>query len=175
MRAVLRIVTEPIYSHKVKLCLCTVANCSKKTPKKYRMCYKHKREKQKLENPLSYWYDVLRQNARSRGIDFNLPKSDFKIFCDRTNYLEKKGKNAGGYSIDRIKSHIGYQLDNLQVLTLSQNSRKRWIDLKIQFGRYPTDEELAEFIEASKLPENPEPQINIIRAIHEEEQDEIAF
>jgi len=138
------------------------------------MCAKHVREKQKYDNPLSYWFSVLRQNANHRKVEFLLTLEEFTLFCQRTNYLEKKGKKSGSYSIDRIKSHIGYRLENLQVLTLSQNSKKKWIDLKIQFGRYPTDEEISKFIKDSKLPENPNPELTTKQEINPLE-DEIPF
>ena len=171
----LKLAKEPLYSRKVANKICVVSQCTRGTTKHYKLCFKHKREKQKIENPLRYWFDILRQNAKRREIDFGLTIEEFKLFCDRTNYLEKKGQDAGSYTIDRIKNSIGYYLDNLQVLTLSQNSRKRFIDLKIRFGRYPTEEELAEFIEASRLPENPEPQIETREETEPEDEDIIPF
>lgn len=143
----LRIVSEPEYSKRKKQNICVVAYCSNKAGNKgkFKFCYKHHRQHQKFNNPLRYWFDVLRQNARSRNKEFNLTIEEFSEFCKKTKYLELKGKNAGSYSIDRVDNSKGYTVDNMQVLTLSQNSRKKWIDLKIQFGCYPTDKQLEEF------------------------------
>jgi len=151
----LRLVSEPTYSRRRRLGQCVVAFCNNKAGNKgkFRFCYKHHRQHQKFNNPLRYWFDVLRQNARSRKKEFNLTIEEFKLFCDKTNYLKLKGKNSGSYTIDRINNNKGYTIDNMQVLTLSQNSRKYWIDLKIQFGGYPTEEQLQEFYKHEKYKE----------------------
>lgn len=142
----LRLISEPEYSKRKKLKRCVVAFCSNKAGNdgKFRFCYKHHREHQKYENPLRYWFDVLRQNAKYRKKEFDLTIDEFRIFCERTDYLQLKGRNGGSITIDRKDNRVGYTFGNIQVLTLSQNSRKRWIDMKLQFGYYPTDEELKE-------------------------------
>lgn len=139
----LKITAEPLYTQKKSKGICVASGCNAFT-KGNSLCFKHKRIKQKIENPLRYWFDVLRQNARSRGIEFLLTIEEFDKFCKKTGYLELKGKGADNLSIDRKDFRKGYVYDNLQLLTLAQNSRKRWIDLKIMHGGYPTPEELKE-------------------------------
>jgi hypothetical protein len=39
--------------------------------------------------------------------------------------MEKKGKNADSLSIDRINVNKGYSVDNIQILSLSNNTKKR--------------------------------------------------
>jgi len=142
----MKLISEPKYTARVKENLCVVSQCKNSTGVGNRFCFKHKREYQKINNPLRYWFDVLRQNARRRKKEFTLTIEEFKDFCEKENYLEFKGRsNAGNYTIDRRNDKLGYTFSNIFVLTLSQNSRKRWIDLKLQFGRYPTDAELEEF------------------------------
>jgi hypothetical protein len=48
----------------------------------------------------------------------------FKVFAIQTDYLRGKGKTVNSYSIDRIKNEEGYSIGNIQVLTLSENSKK---------------------------------------------------
>lgn len=142
----MKIISEPKYTKRVADNLCVVIQCKNSSGKGNRFCFKHKREWQKINNPLRYWFDVLRQNAKRRAKEFTLTIEEFKEFCEREKYLEYKGRaNAGNYTIDRRNDKLGYTKDNIFVLTLSQNSRKRWIDLKLQFGHYPTDAELEEF------------------------------
>lgn len=150
----LQLISEPQYSIRRKAKKCVVCFCQNSAGNKgkFRFCYKHHRQHQKINNPLRYWFDVLRQNARRRNIFFGLVIGEFKEFCEETHYLELKGKSAGDCTIDRIRNELGYVKGNLQILTLSQNSRKYWIDLKLRFGYYPTDEELKEFY-GGKLPE----------------------
>lgn len=139
----LRITAEPLYTRKKSKGICVASGCNAFTKKDY-LCFKHRRIKTKLENPLRYWFDVVRQNARSRTIEFLLTIEEFKLFCEKTGYLELKGRGADNLSIDRKDCRKGYTYDNIQLLTLAQNSRKRWIDLKIMLGGYPTPEELKE-------------------------------
>lgn len=98
----------------------------------------------------------MRQNARYRKKGFNLTIDEFRIFCEKTDYLQLKGRGGGNITIDRKDNRKGYSFDNIQVLTLSQNSRKRWIDMKLQFGYYPTNEELIELY-GGELPDYSEP------------------
>lgn len=153
---------EPNRSRKKLRGICIISKCRKHSGKGYSICFKHKREKQKLDNPLRYWFDVWRQNARSRGIEFSVTIEYFKKFCDETGYLEKKGQGREGLTIDRKDYTKGYVEGNLQVLTKSQNSRKMWVDAKISRGHYPTKEELEElygdFDPVKNLPEIPDPE-----------------
>jgi len=75
-------------------------------------------------NPLGYTYSRLKQNAKRRRKTFTLTLEQFGQFCTETNYLELKGKQGSNLSIDRINNGKGYEVGNLQVLTLSANSRK---------------------------------------------------
>jgi hypothetical protein len=73
-------------------------------------------------------YNTLRYNAKRRGKAFDLTFEQFKEFCRKTNYINKKGKTASSYSIDRIRPAEGYTVDNIQVLTLAANSLKKYTD-----------------------------------------------
>lgn len=153
--------TGNLLAHKRALGLCSAKHCRKNNSPNHYLCYGCRRKKQKETNPLRYWFDVLRSNANRRKIFFGLTLEEFAEFCEETNYLIFKGRNAGNYTIDRIRDELGYMKGNLQVLTRGANTRKMWIDLKIRFGRYPTLEELEAFKESARLPENPEPEIYI--------------
>jgi len=55
---------------------------------------------------------------------FTLTIEQFKQFCTRTEYLLYKGITKSGYTIDRINHERGYEIDNIQVLTNSENVKK---------------------------------------------------
>lgn len=55
----------------------------------------------------------------------------FKKFCVGTGYAELKGKTASSLSIDRVDETRGYEPGNIQILTLSDNSRKAHVDKKL--------------------------------------------
>lgn len=77
---------------------------------------------------MRYTYNLLKSNANIRKVDFDLPFSDFKKWCDETNYMAEKGKMATSASIDRKNPLIGYTYTNLQKLSLSDNSKKMHTD-----------------------------------------------
>lgn len=138
----MQIIKEPEYTRRKSKGYCVAAFCKNKARAGHRFCHKCAHRYQKETNPLVYWYKSLKQNARRRGKEFSLTKEDFRFFCTSTGYLELKGKEGNKFSIDRIDPEKGYSLDNIQMITLSQNTSKHWIDMKILHGRYLTDEEL---------------------------------
>lgn len=142
----MRVVSEPEFSRRHRLCLCVAAFCENKTRKRETLCAKCTKRKQKNNNPLAYHFNALKGNARRRGKFFSLTLSEFKLFCDKTNYLQLKGSVGNKFSIDRIDPDKGYSIDNIQMLTLADNTRKQWIDNKIKFGSYhPTEEEISQY------------------------------
>lgn len=75
-------------------------------------------------HPIEYSYYNLKHRAEERGIPFHLTRKEFKGWCEKTGYHLLKAKSANGMSVDRIREKDPYQLNNLQMLTLSENSRK---------------------------------------------------
>ena len=66
----------------------------------------------------------LKNNSKRRGIVFTLTFDEFEKFCYQTDYLKGKGRSSLSYSIDRIDNSKGYFIDNIQVLSVGENSRK---------------------------------------------------
>ena|SRR5215207_3549017 len=132
---------------------CVMVHCLKAAIKRGKKCMKYcpkcQRQLLKERHPLTYWFDILRSNAKRRGISFELTIEEFKIFDDKYNYIALKGRGAGKATIDRKKSNIGYTLDNIQVLEHSSNSRKVHIDKKLKHmyenEQTPTEDEINEF------------------------------
>ena len=106
---------------------CIVGGCRGRSEKgKGGLCFRHAMQKFKESRPETYYFNNLKQNAKRRGHEFNLTLEEFKIFCHVTGYLKGKGRSSSSLSIDRIDPSKGYQLDNIQVLTNSDNLRKRY-------------------------------------------------
>ena len=78
----------------------------------------------KRAHPLEYAYQTTKDNAKRRGKEFTLTLEQFKRFCRKTNYITGKGRTKTSYSIDRIENHKGYTINNIQILPLSENSKK---------------------------------------------------
>ena len=104
--------------------LCVACRCSNKRHAPNRFCHKHHKRFQKESNPTVYVFGALKQNARRRGKAFTLTIEQFKDFCTRTGYLRLRGKTGKSASIDRIDPSRGYTADNIQILSLSANSKK---------------------------------------------------
>jgi len=104
---------------------CCYSGCGKPITAKNRlMCYHHKHQMQKINNPLSTAYNTLRLNAKRRGKEFAISFQYFKDFCAKTKIMLGRGIKADSYHIDRIKEELGYVEGNLQVLTNTENLKK---------------------------------------------------
>jgi hypothetical protein len=113
--------------------LCPAYHCPNKTGAKKKYCPRHHSQKTREAHPESYFFNLLKQNAKRRGKAFSLSLGDFKKFCADTGYLKNKGKKATSASIDRIDPAKGYELGNIQVLSLSDNSKKMHTDKDFPF------------------------------------------
>lgn len=102
---------------------CATKKCKNKVKRSgyCRSCHiKHYRER----NNLRYSYQCLKDNAKRRGKIFELTFEQFSSFAVETDYMKKKGIFAKNMHIDRKKETEGYTIDNIQLLTNSQNIKK---------------------------------------------------
>jgi hypothetical protein len=107
---------------------CSAFRCMTDKAAKDHLCSKHRARAYKLKNPEAYTFNVLRSNAKRRGVAFDLTLPEFTLFCMNTNYIEGKGKKGGSMSIDRIDPSVGYTVENIQILTLADNASKMHTD-----------------------------------------------
>lgn len=108
--------------------LCVAYGCKSTHTQKDRFCSKHRHRQQKWKDPVKYCFNRKKNNARTRGVQWNLSLEEFREFCEEHKYLEKTGRTASSASIDRIDPSIGYTKENLQILSLSDNTKKMHID-----------------------------------------------
>lgn len=87
-----------------------------------RHCWKCRSRRLKEVHPATYVLNMLRHSARKRKLPFTLTLAEFKAFCERTGYLERRGNKAEDLTIDRINWDDGYHINNLRVLTHAENS-----------------------------------------------------
>lgn len=118
----------PINLNKRDKRTCIVNRCNNRRCKGNKLCPKHKRARAKEVNPIGYTFDALKQNAKRRGHNFELTLEQFKEFCKSTGYMDGKGRRSESLSIDRIDPNLGYSIQNIQVLSLGENCRKRYVD-----------------------------------------------
>lgn len=113
-----------ILDWKVNQGKCGTPYCRNEKAPGRKICHKCRARRQAISNPVGYAYNNLKQNAKRRGKYFDLTLEEFTEFCRSTDYIDKKGKSRKSYSIDRIDNSKGYTISNIQILTLSENSKK---------------------------------------------------
>jgi len=85
-------------------------------------CWKCHSRMLKERRPWTYVLNMLRHSARKRKLPFSLTIAEFKAFCLKTGYLERRGNKPGDLTIDRIDCNDGYHIGNIRVLTHAENS-----------------------------------------------------
>ena len=91
------------------------------------LCSKHYMQQWRTENLELSTYLNLKHNANRRNKEFNLTFEEFSEFAKKFEYLAGKGRKKKSLHIDRINEKLGYSIDNIQVLTNSENVSK-WLD-----------------------------------------------
>lgn len=94
-------------------------------------CAKCRSRRWKAAHPVTYAYNKLKYRAIQRGKSFSLTLNEFEIFAKTSGWLDDKGKTAGSLSINRINPDLGYEVGNIEAITLSENSalanRQRYV------------------------------------------------
>lgn len=104
--------------------ICHVAHCANRTTGKTTLCSTCRSKKCRKADPVRYAYNNLKNHAEARGILFTITLPQFREFCRKVNYIGFKGRSAESYTIDRRHEDVGYHIDNIQVLTNSNNVKK---------------------------------------------------
>lgn len=102
--------------------ICTHWGCTRPLRElKQTDCWTCKSRKHRLAHPEDYAYRMVKESARKRGITFLLTREEFIAWAKQNNYLDLKGVRAKSYHIDRIDPDGPYSLDNIRLLTASEN------------------------------------------------------
>lgn len=113
-----------VQREKVTRGICKHAFCRKKRIKDCYECATHIKRAYAKRHPVKYAWMVLRNNAKRRGKTFTLTFDEFCAFNKKENYVEQKGIHADDLSIDRKDNDKGYSKNNIQALTVGENSSK---------------------------------------------------
>jgi hypothetical protein len=103
---------------------CATKFCRSKVQKteKSPICSRCRARRWKERYPLKYSFNKLRNRAGERGHEFLLTFEDYEKFALESGYAKRKGKTAESFSINRINPDRGYEVDNIECITLSENS-----------------------------------------------------
>jgi len=123
---------------------CATKFCRGKTTERNHSpyCPKCATRRFKDAHPIKYAFNKLRCRANERGKTFDLTIGQYEQFCRETGYDKLKGKHKYSMSIHRKDNSKGYSIDNIESVTLSENSR-------LQFANMPNWLK-DEMLEASK-------------------------
>ena len=116
---------------------CCAYRCKAKKAAADRFCHKHRKRYGRETDPERYTYNALKCNARRRQKQITLTLQEFRNFCAETNYMALKGRKASSASIDCINPALGYCKDNIQILSLSDNSKKMHQDKNNPYDDVP--------------------------------------
>lgn len=121
-------------------------------------CSRCRRNRWKIKFPLHYSFSNFRKRARQRGKDFSLTREQYVAFAIKTDYARLRGKTSLSLSIDRKDDSRGYSADNIQAISLRENSRKQfvpyWANQQENTSYQPSAEELAEVEKQMSEPQN---------------------
>lgn len=106
--------------------VCAALNCRHKTNQRNheKYCPKHKAKQWKFKNPAKYNFGKLRYAAKVRGIICTITFDEWLLFWHENRLAELRGRSAEALTVDRIKSSLGYEAGNIQVLTNRKNASK---------------------------------------------------
>lgn len=85
------------------------------------LCWKCIARRLKERHPATYVLNAIRNRANQRKIPFTITLAEFKEFCAKTGYLEKRGRTDDALSIDRKDHDKGYHIWNIQVKSFLEN------------------------------------------------------
>ena len=102
---------------------------------------KIRKARQKENNPLKYYYNMTKQNAKRRGHEFTITEKEFqKIFKN-----DIVGNKEQGYVLDRINPLKGYVKGNVRIVSAYQNSSQgAGIDKQIHNGNGTVKQKIEE-------------------------------
>lgn len=104
--------------------LCQVKYCRNDRVTGRRVCYAHHLYSWRVNFPEKAAYQILKDHAKRRKIEFTLTLAEFTKLAEETGYLESKGTTKEDLHIDRIDPLKGYTKSNVRVITCSENAKK---------------------------------------------------
>lgn len=87
-------------------------------------CWKCTKAKWRECHPVRAMFHKVKWSAKLRNIPFNLTFEEFCLFDDLTDYVARRCLAGEDITIDRVNENLGYEKDNLQVLTRGENASK---------------------------------------------------
>lgn len=102
---------------------CKICNIRPKA-KKRTICETCKSRKFRENNKELMVWHYIKESAKKRNIFFDLPKKEFIKWLQKNNYTSNSGRLRDNFTLDRINGCLGYEMNNIQILTRIENINK---------------------------------------------------
>lgn len=123
--------------------ICTAKGCTNKC--KGSLCNTCRCRKSRIEDPVRYAFNNLKNRAGQRGVLFTITLEQFREWCTKVTYIGFAGRAAESYTIDRKYNDVGYHIDNIQVMTKKANIKKYFsYDYRLKKAIVTTDKQTSE-------------------------------
>jgi hypothetical protein len=105
---------------------CQSANCKNDTVGNRKHCSTCRSQVYRQADPVRYFLNNLRESAAKRHIFFDLELEEFRAWCIKEQFKFGIKEHGARDSVDRKKvgQYPGYTINNIQKLTVQQNSQK---------------------------------------------------
>jgi hypothetical protein len=81
----------------------------------------HERNLRRLKDPARVLFYEKRSDAKRRGKDWSLTLEQFREVVAQQDYLDCRGNTRHCLHLDRIDNTRGYHMDNIQIITCTEN------------------------------------------------------
>ena len=81
----------------------------------------------KIDKSVIKKYTAQKMNARKRGVDWGITFWEWWLIWKRSGKWSFRGKSADGYVMARLKDTGPYSPENVEIITLAQNSSDQYI------------------------------------------------
>lgn len=103
--------------------LCHVMGCRQKRVRA-RLCWRHLKEQWRRRNPIRSAWQTIKDRAKRKKREFTLTFEEFSEWAAKHKYIDGKGRERHCLHCDRIDPSKGYSIDNIQILTCTENTTK---------------------------------------------------
>lgn len=110
------------YKEKPVSGVCTARGCANKC--KGKLCNTCRCRKSRIEDPVRYAFNNLKNRAKQRGVVFTITLDQFRDWCTKVTYIGFSGRSSESFTIDRKHNDVGYHIDNIQVMKKVDNIKK---------------------------------------------------
>jgi hypothetical protein len=107
---------------------CITKYCKRKKKKYSNECSTCISRNYRKLHPIKYSYQSFKDNAKRRGKEFLVTYEQYVEFGHKHRLFRPDGTRYTNMTIDRLDCTKGYYVENMQVLTLVENSRKRYVE-----------------------------------------------